>query len=185
MRGGLLLKHTAQFTFGVPFGTAPSTKDENLGSFQEPQRFDLFVTVTQPYPLLYPATGPTCGSLAFTRRNPGTPGCLRAYSSSMGTRTHGGGAKARPRGTHNGAAREADRLVTPAVLAAHASGGGTRLHTDQQHHGGSNALTRDGVRDLLRAERLFGRTRTPRAPNCRPSPSLKNLHNLKIIFARL
>ena len=30
--------------------------------------------------------------------------------------------------------------------------GGTRLHTDQLHHGGSSAPTHDGVRGLLRVE---------------------------------
>ena len=106
----------------------------------------------QPSPLLYPATVPPCGSPALTHRNAGTPGCLRAYSSSLSTRTYGGGAAARPRGTHKETAREANLLVRPAALAAHASSGVTRLHTDQQDHGGSNAPTRKGVRGLLGAE---------------------------------
>jgi hypothetical protein len=32
---------------------------------------------------------------------------------------------------------------------AHATSGGTRLHTDQRHHSSSSAPTRDGVRGLL------------------------------------
>jgi hypothetical protein len=36
--------------------------------------------------------------------------------------------------------------------------GGTQSHTDQQHHGSSSAPTREGVRVLLRGERLWGRT---------------------------
>jgi hypothetical protein len=39
-------------------------------------------------------------------------------------------------------------MVRPAALAAHASSGGTLLHTDRQQHGGSNAPTRKGVRGL-------------------------------------
>ena len=163
------------------FLAAPSIKNEKLGSFQEPQRFDLSATVTQPHPLLYPATGPTCGSLALARRNPGTPGCLRAYSSSLGTRTHGGGATARPRGTHNDAAREAERLVRLAVLTAHAARGQSLSHTDQRHVCDSNAPTLKGMRGLCCAERSCGRTRPPRAHNCRRHPRLKNLPNLKII----
>ena len=60
---------------------------------------------------------------------------------------------AKPRGTHKETAREANLLVRPAALAAHASSGGTRLHADQQDHGGSNAPTREGVHGLFGAER--------------------------------
>ena len=55
-----------------------------------------------------------------------------------------------------GGSRGCDLLSRLAVLVAHATSGGTRLHTGQRHHCGSSAPTRDGVRGLLHVERLCG-----------------------------